>query len=508
MKSNEVGAIIITPTRELAQQIYEIALLFAKPISLSVLLLIGGREVSDDIENFKTNGGNIIVATPGRLEDIMNRMGMSFKVKELEVLVLDEADLLLDMGFHMSITSIIKRLPKQRRTGLFSATLTKQVNELMKAGLRNPVKISVKVEDKTTNTKKSVPLTLKNFYKICEADKKLNVLVNFLNLHLNDKVIVFFMTTSSVNFFWKVFKDLNILKDTPVYSLHGKVPHKKRTKIYHEFLKPGKGILFTTDVAARGLDFNDINWVVQYDPPQDPNFFVHRIGRTARIGREGSSLLLLMPNEESYIQFLENRNIQLEEINISETSSQDYLNRIKKLAKTQREMVEKNTVAFISFIRAYKEHYCNYIFRLNTLDMGSLARSFGLIKLPKMPELNNLKIDFVEENVNIEHIPYHDKIKEKQRKQKIKNQKRKEKLQKEKQLLKEQNKESESHESSESYDEEDDDLEDDLDLEARLLKKLKRKQITEEEYERQTGELDLEAKILERANKKFKKSKR
>lgn len=507
MKNNEVGAIIITPTRELAQQIYDIALLFTKPISLSVLLLIGGREVSEDIENYKNNGGNIVVATPGRLEDIMNRMGISFKVKELEVLVLDEADLLLDMGFHMSITSIIKRLPKQRRTGLFSATLTKQVNELLKAGLRNPVKISVKVEDKSTNTKQSVPLTLKNFYKICDADKKLNVLVNFLNLHIHDKVIVFFMTTASVDFFWKAFRDLKILKDIPIYSLHGKVPHKKRTKIYQEFLKPGKGILFTTDVAARGLDFNDINWVVQFDPPQDPNFFVHRIGRTARIGREGSSLLLLMPNEETYLQFLGNRNIHLEEINIKETAGQDYLTRIKKLAKTQREMVEKNTVAFISFIRAYKEHHCNYIFRLNTLDMGSLARSFGLIKLPKMPELNNLKIDFVEENVNIEHIPYHDRIKEKQRKQKIKNQKRKEKIQKEKQLLEEKVDDSESHESSD-LEEEDDDLEDDLEMEARLLKKLKRKQITEEEYERQTGELDLEAKVLERANKKFKKSKR
>lgn len=393
---------------------------------LSVLLLIGGTEVHEDMAQFRNHGGHIVVATPGRLDDIMNRMGMQFKVKELEVLVLDEADRLLDLGFHVSITNIISRLPKQRRTGLFSATLTRQVNELLKAGLRNPSKISVKVEDKSTKKSLTTPVTLTNYYYSCNAEEKLELLVQFLKAHPDEKVIVFFVTTASVNYFWKVFEALKLLNNRDIYSLHGQIPHKKRNQIYKKFVQPGKSILFTTDVAARGLDFDDIDWVVQFDPPQDPNFFVHRIGRTARIGRDGKSLLFLMHNEDTYIEFLKNRNILLKNFEDLEVKTTGILTRTRNLSKTQRELTEKSILAFISYIRAYKEHHCHFIFRLNTLNMGSLARLFGLVRLPKMPELNNIKIDFEEEDIDMESIPFKDKQREKQRKQAIKNKEAKE----------------------------------------------------------------------------------
>jgi ATP-dependent RNA helicase DDX55/SPB4 len=170
----------------LAEQIYSVTKTFVDALQgLSILLLIGGTDVNEDMRNFRTNGGNIVIATPGRLNDIMNRMGPEFKVKELEVLVLDEADRLLDMGFHATITNILAKLPKQRRTvrqlkicdfcsyrglkvtelvllwvqGLFSATQTKEVSELVKAGMRNPVKVSIKVEDKKEHKVQAIPST-------------------------------------------------------------------------------------------------------------------------------------------------------------------------------------------------------------------------------------------------------------------------------------------------------------------------------------------------------------
>lgn len=160
LAKHDVGALIITPTRELAQQIDQVVKLFVAESTLTSMLLTGGCEISVDIANFTANGAHIVVATPGRLDHMMQSCElMSFK--EFQVLVLDEADRLLDMGFNANLQSILQRIPKQRRTGLFSATQTKQVDELVKAGMRNPMKITVNVESKDTSLGKvqSIPST-------------------------------------------------------------------------------------------------------------------------------------------------------------------------------------------------------------------------------------------------------------------------------------------------------------------------------------------------------------
>ena len=174
LTTHQIGAIIISPTRELASQIFHVLSTFHLRVpSLTSLLLVGGVDVQEDTEKYRADGGHIIVATPGRLEDTLVRC-KDFQTKHVEVLVLDEADRLLDMGFEKSINNILTRLPKQRRTGLFSATQTSQVKELMRAGLRNPAIIEVKVEDKHGRAQtQSIPTTLNNYYVLLAPDEKM-----------------------------------------------------------------------------------------------------------------------------------------------------------------------------------------------------------------------------------------------------------------------------------------------------------------------------------------------
>ncbi|XP_023372646.1 ATP-dependent RNA helicase DDX55 isoform X2 [Otolemur garnettii] len=306
LKKSQVGAIIITPTRELAIQIDEVLAHFTKHFSqFSQILWIGGRNPGEDVERFKQQGGNIIVATPGRLEDMFRRkaegLDLASCVRSLDVLVLDEADRLLDMGFEASINTILEFLPKQRRTGLFSATQTQEVENLVRAGLRNPVRVSVKEKGvAATNTQKT-PSRLENYYMVCKADEKFNQMVHFLRNHKQEKHLVFFSTCACVEYYGKALEAL--VKGVKIMCIHGKMKYK-RNKIFMEFRKLQSGILVCTDVMARGIDIPEVNWVLQYDPPSNASAFVHRCGRTARIGHGGSALVFLLPMEESYINFL------------------------------------------------------------------------------------------------------------------------------------------------------------------------------------------------------------
>lgn len=314
-------AMVISPTRELARQIFECAKAFftrALP-QVELLLLVGGTSVDEDLKLIRGAVGKcfVIVGTPGRTEDLLARtVGSPVESREFEMLILDEADTLLDMGFEVSINKILSYLPKQRRTGLFSATQTQEVKALARAGLRNPATISVQVANNT----QIIPSTLHNFYRIAEHDQRLSALHHFVKSKKAQKMIVFFSTCSAVDYFGKVLELLYQKDGTtfPVVSLHGKMPQKKRTKHYDEFVAATAGLLVCTDVVARGIDLPDVDWIVQYDPPQDPNFFVHRIGRTARAGRSGSALSFLSANEDAYVNFLKIRKVPCEELPLPE----------------------------------------------------------------------------------------------------------------------------------------------------------------------------------------------
>ncbi|KAI8507384.1 ATP-dependent RNA helicase ddx55 [Branchiostoma belcheri] len=408
LKKHEVGALIITPTRELALQIDEVLSAFTKRLpQLSQLLLIGGGNPVADIKKYQENGANIIVCTPGRLEDILRRkeddLNLAGHLKSLEVLVLDEADRLLDMGFEISINTILSYLPKQRRTGLFSATQTKEVEALVRAGLRNPVRITVKEKNVAEN--------------MCRSDEKLNHLVAFLRSHGNEKHMVFFSTCAGVDYFSSALREL--LKNTRVMSIHGKMK-QKRNKIFAQFRQAESGVLVCTDVMARGVDIPEVNWVLQFDPPSNASAFVHRSGRTARMGREGSAVVFLLPEEDTYIEFIAiNQKVTLTQFR-PDYEVKDVLPKLRKMSLKDRAMYEKAMRAFVSFVQFYRKHECSLIFRFKDLHIPSLAKGFGLLKIPSMPELRGQQFpEFIAADVDISNIPYKDKQREKLRQQRL-----------------------------------------------------------------------------------------
>uniref|UniRef100_A0A8P4KIZ7 ATP-dependent RNA helicase n=1 Tax=Dicentrarchus labrax TaxID=13489 RepID=A0A8P4KIZ7_DICLA len=440
---------------------------------------------------------NIVIATPGRLEDMFRRksdgLDLASSVKSLDVLVLDEADRLLDMGFEASLNTILGYLPKQRRTGLFSATQTQELEKLVRAGLRNPVRITVKEKGVAATSSQKTPARLSNYYTICRSENKFNSLVTFLRQHKHEKNLVFFSTCACVEFYGRALETL--VKKVTVHCIHGKMKNK-RNKIFADFRALKSGILVCTDVMARGIDIPDVNWVLQYDPPSSASAFVHRCGRTARIGNQGNALVFLLPMEESYVNFLAiNQKCPLQKMPpVSDVV--DVLPKVKAMCLADRAMFDRSMRAFVSYVQAYAKHECSLIFRIKDLDFSSLARGFALLRLPKMPELRGKTFpDFIETTIDTETIRYKDKSRQKQRKKMLAELKDKipfpkkhfiknEAWSKQKTKKNRRKKMSAKRKHDEGSDVEDEDMNELLD-DTRLLKKLKKGQISEEDFEKQ-----------------------
>lgn len=335
--SRETGAMILTPTRELATQIASVFEKFLKDSSLNLVLLIGGRDIQTDIETINSKGAHVVVATPGRLIDLLSRQNCSLamSLRSLEVLVLDEADRLLELGFEQSINTALSYCPKQRRTGLFSATLNQNVKALIKAGMRNPVTITVK-DKRTASDKAPTPMSLSNYYLVCKPEEKMLRLLRTLSELCDKKVIVFFATCASVGYFSTIVT--RFVPELTVIAIHGKM-HKKRQQLFSKFGECSYAVLMCTDVMARGVDFPSVDWVIQFDPPSSTKAFVHRCGRTARMGRKGQALVMLLPSETSYIDFLNvNQHITLQlYIKATDTDDgDDLVARVRALAAKER----------------------------------------------------------------------------------------------------------------------------------------------------------------------------
>jgi ATP-dependent RNA helicase DDX55/SPB4 len=427
-----VGALVVAPTRELAEQIYTVAHGLMAGSGLAVQLMVGGRGQAtalEDVAKLRREGCALLIGCPGRLEFMVAATPPPVSLRELEVLVFDEADRLLHMGFERSITALLSALPKQRRTALFSATQTKDVVELVRAGLRNPVRVQVKVENSRTKHGQATPAALTNYFLLCPLEEKLGQLVHFLAARAADsancRIIVFFLTCACVDYFAKVLGELVKtcgLRLPALYSLHGKQETRKRTLNFESFTAQGPNsgeearALLCTDVAARGLDVPDVDWIVQFDPPQDPKAFVHRVGRTARMGKRGKSLAILCGESEAqYLEYLANRRVPLAEYPdvppVAEIAALRVPERVRELTRADRDILERGHLAFVSFVRGYKEHELKFIFSQRALfaDFKALAVAFGLLSLPKMPELKRLpKIDLGDPQCSVKDIPFKD----------------------------------------------------------------------------------------------------
>ncbi|CAN1812111.1 DEAD-box ATP-dependent RNA helicase 18 [Linum perenne] len=518
-KPHQVMGIIISPTRELSSQIYHVAQPFIATLSnFRSILLVGGGDVKADVLTIEEEGANLLIGTPGRLHDIMERID-DLDFRNLDVLILDEADRLLDMGFQKQLNAIISRLPKLRRTGLFSATQTEAVEELAKAGLRNPVRVEVRAEEKALNdsvpsqhsASSKIPSGLALEYLECEADKKLSELVDLLVKNKSKKIIVYYMTCACVDYWGVVLPQLSVLKSLSLIALHGKMKQNAREKALAKFTSLTSGVLLCTDVAARGLDIPGVDCIVQYDPPQDPNVFIHRVGRTARLGRQGYGIVFLLPKEEAYVEFLQIRRVPLQERKCTDDAI-DVVSQIRAAAKKDRDVMEKGLRAFVSFIRAYKEHHCSFIFRWKELEIGKLGMGFGLLQLPSMPEVKHYSLStegFIPvEDLNLEEIKFkmrslfklelswcRDKSRQKQRNKNMQT-KKESKQNEEKPQKRNRNPETApgamrkktAKQRRATQTAEDDE---ELTRDYRLLKKLKKGAIDEDEFAKLTGTEDL-----------------
>lgn len=281
--SNQVRALIITPTRELAAQVHESVRTYGKNLPLRSTVVFGGVGIGPQMQKLR-KGIDILVATPGRLLDLYSQNAVHFD--KLEVLVLDEADRMLDMGFIHDIKRIIKLLPAKRQTLMFSATFSEDIRKLAKGLVNNPVEISVTPRNTTVEAIK---------HWICPVDKsrKTALLTHLINQGDWQQVLVFSRTKHGAN---KIAATLD-KKNITATAIHGNKSQGARTRALADF-KAGKvRVLVATDIAARGIDIDQLPHVINFDLPNVPEDYVHRIGRTGRAGRLGEAISLVSADE-------------------------------------------------------------------------------------------------------------------------------------------------------------------------------------------------------------------
>ncbi|CAH1756813.1 9153_t:CDS:2 [Entrophospora sp. SA101] len=476
-------AIILAPTRELANQILSVLnSLTSLPNSkfsnchinhwIVPGLIIGGEKKKAEKARLR-KGVNILVCTPGRLLDHLQNT-RSFVVEGLRWLILDEADRLLELGFEETLKEILKLLeerinnndsnntgksnsrdnllsssflPQKRQTILCSATLRDDVRRLADHSLVDPIFIggdSKENSNEESSIKYSNPIQLKHKYAITPAKLRLVTLTAILKsifenekdakFKKNSKVVVFMTCCDSVDFHFDLFnnsKEMDenyhgyvdddddgsigssntFILNTTLFQLHGNLSQEIRIKTFNKFCQAKSGILFCTDVAARGLDLPDVTNIIQYDAPTDLKSYVHRAGRTARLGKDGEAIIFLLPSEIEYIDVLKAQGVIAEQIkieNILETlasfddkkkeyefKAQEIQLQFERYVLSNEKSIELAQRAFISHVRAYATHPSSekHIFHPRNLHLGHIAKSFALREAPSNIKLKNVYLE-------------------------------------------------------------------------------------------------------------------
>uniref|UniRef100_A0A672KVX1 ATP-dependent RNA helicase n=1 Tax=Sinocyclocheilus grahami TaxID=75366 RepID=A0A672KVX1_SINGR len=434
-------AVVIVPTRELALQSFQMFQKLLKPFTWIVPgVLMGGEKRKAEKARLR-KGINVLISTPGRLVDhIKNTLSIAFSA--VRWLILDEADRTLDLGFEKDLTVILNALNATglaRQNVLLSATLTEGLSRLASISMKEPVSIHVSEDSEDTDEAcpQAAPQALSDSYVVPERLQQ-HVVVVPSKLHLvclaafildkckfeqRQKLIVFISSCEAVEFLLTLFTAVLCVKPSTTstkqtstslnfYRLHGNMRQEERTEVFQEFSVCKTGILLCTDVAARGLDLPQVTWIVQYNPSVSAAEYVHRVGRTARIGAQGSSLLFLAPSETAFVDVLANHNISL-----SEMKMEDILATLMKdecfkgrgkwdSAAFEQEVRDRATVlqtdfenyvhannkslqtaksALQSFLRAYTTYPSSlkHIFHIRSLHLGHAAKSFGLRDAPQ-----------------------------------------------------------------------------------------------------------------------------
>ncbi|XP_057580686.1 probable ATP-dependent RNA helicase DDX31 isoform X2 [Hippopotamus amphibius kiboko] len=475
-------ALILVPTRELALQSFDTVQKLLKPFTWIVPgVLMGGEKRKSEKARLR-KGINILISTPGRLVDhIKSTKNIHFR--RIRWLILDEADRILDLGFEKDITVILNAVNaecQERQNVLLSATLTEGVTWLAAVSLHDPVSISVLDGSHEQSNPKSkaipdasppraseeldsfaIPVSLEQHVTVVPSKLRLVSLAAFIlqkcKFERDQKMIIFFSSCELVEFHYNLFLQTllsgggalapggppSASTRAKFLRLHGDLEQEERTAVFQEFSHSKSGVLLCTDVAARGLDLPQVTWIVQYNAPSSPAEYIHRIGRTARIGCRGSSLLILAPSEAEYVNSLASHKINVSEIKMEDILSvltrDDCFKRRhwgsqKSRAVGPQEIRERATVlqtvfedyvhssertvsgakkALQSFIRAYATYprELKHIFHVRSLHLGHVAKSFGLRDAPK--NLSALAIK--KKKANLKRPDLHRKTQSKQR---------------------------------------------------------------------------------------------
>ena len=383
-----LGALILSPTRELAIQIFEQLRKIGRNHHFSAGLIIGGKSLREEQE--RMGRMNILVCTPGRMLQHLDQTAM-FETNNLQMLVLDEADRILDMGFQKTVDAIIDHLPKERQTMLFSATQTKKVSDLARLSLQDPEYVSVH-----ESADAATPTTLQQHYTVIPLPQKLDTLWSFIRANLKAKTIVFLSSGKQVRYCYEALRHLQ--PGISLMHLHGRQKQGGRLDVTTKFSQAQHAVLFATDVVARGLDFPAVDWVIQLDCPEDADTYIHRVGRTARYERVGRAVLFLDPSEEKgFLKQLEHKKVPIVRINIKANKQHSVKNQLQNMCFKDPELKYLGQKAFISYVKSIYVQKDKEVFKIKELPLEEYATSLGL---PGAPRIKFIKGDDAKERKN------------------------------------------------------------------------------------------------------------
>jgi len=290
-KNSGVQCLVLVPTRELAKQIASVYKEIGKRTNVKTFALFGGVEQEQQI-NTLNNGVDVLVSTPGRMFDLISQGALD--IAKVKFLILDEADLMLDLGFAKDISDVLRFLPQKRQTLFFSATISKKIKSLAYDVVRNAIRIQI-------SPKNPVAKNIEHAVVYVEMDDKRFFLENVIKEHPEKKVVVFARTKVRVERIVAAMGRVEISSE----PMHGGIDQKDRFAIFERFRSGENNVLITTDVAARGIDIPSVDYVVNYDLPEDPENYVHRCGRTGRGNNKGQALSFCSEDEKPILAEIE-----------------------------------------------------------------------------------------------------------------------------------------------------------------------------------------------------------
>jgi len=296
MPGKGIQALVLTPTRELADQVANAIYSFSEYKDLNICSIYGGVSINPQMSQLRN--ADVVVGTPGRLLDHLNRRTLN--LNKVKILVLDEADRMLDMGFYKDVTRIIEMCPKQRQTMLFSATISQDISILARRYMHSPIEIAAEAYVD--------PSKLKQVYYDVEGGEKFSLLLHLLKNETSELVMVFCNTKRNTDIIARNLNEFGV----EALAIHGGHSQEKRNKTLKNFHTKTVSVMVCTDVAARGLDIKDVSHVYNYESPKDSKDYIHRIGRTARAGEEGKVINIIAQSDyDNFNKIMRNKEMSI-----------------------------------------------------------------------------------------------------------------------------------------------------------------------------------------------------